>query len=129
LSGETNRHTDAAVASSLEDNERLFAEERDRLDKWAEDKVFAAEKDLDDTRSQVKALKRQARLAKTLDEQAGFQVKIRNLEKKQHRQREQIFEIEDEIDKKRDEIIAGLQKRMSQKTTNTPLFTIRWRVI
>lgn len=129
LIGETNRHADAAIASSMEDNERLFAEERDRLDKWAEDKVFAAEKDLSDTRTQIKALRRQARLAKTLDEQNDFQAKIRNLEKKQRRQREQIFEIEDEIDGKRDELIAGLQKRLSQKTINNPLFTIRWRVI
>lgn len=126
---ETNLHTDAAIACSLEDNNRLFVEERERLEKWAEDMVLAAEKDLADTRAQIKAVRRQARLAATLDEQGGFQTKIRNLEKKQRRQREQIFEIEDQIDEKRDKLIDGLQKRLSQQTANTPLFTIRWRVV
>ena len=126
---ETNLHADAAIACSLEENNRLFVEERERLEKWAEDMVFAAEKDLSDTRAQIKAVRRQARLATTLDEQNEFQTKLRNLEKKQRRQREQIFEIEDQIDEKRDKLIAGLQQRLSQKTITKPLFTIQWRVV
>ena len=49
--------------------------------------------------------------------------------RKQRRQRQQIFEIEDQISEKRDKLIDGLQRRMSQKTKTTPLFTIQWRVV
>ena len=126
---ETNVHADAAVACSLEDNNRLFSEERERLEKWAEDMVFAAEKELADTKAQIKAIRRQSRLATTLDEQNDLQVKLTSLEKKQRKQRQQIFEVEDQISEKRDKLIDGLQKRMSQKTKITSLFTIQWRVV
>lgn len=126
---ETNVHADAAVACSLEDNNRLFSEERERLEKWAEDMVFAAEKELADTKAQIKAIRRQSRLATTLDEQNDLQVKLTSLEKKQRKQRQQIFQVEDQIAEKRDKLIDGLQKRMSQKTKITSLFTIQWRVV
>ncbi len=117
------------MACSLEGNNRLFSEERERLEKWAEDMVFAAEKDLADTKAQIKAVRRQARLAATLDVQNELQQKLQELERKQRRQRQQIFDIEDQIAEKRDKLIDGLQKRMSQKTATTPLFTIRWAVV
>lgn len=125
---ETKLHADAAVALSLEENNRLFSEERERLEKWAEDMVFAAEKELADTKAQIKAVRRQARLAATLDDQNELQQKLQELERKQRRQRQQIFDIEDQIAEKRDRLIDGLQKRMCQKTATTPLFTIRWEV-
>jgi SNF2-related domain/Helicase conserved C-terminal domain len=129
LGVESNLHADAAVAVSLEENNRLFGEERERLERWADDMVVAAEKDLADTKNQIKALRRQSRLATNLDEQEGLQDKIKELEKKQRKQRQQIFEIEDQIAEKRDKLIDGLQKRMRQKTAAKHLFTIRWKVI
>lgn len=129
LTVESKLHADAVAACSLEDNNTLFHEERERLEKWAEDMVVAAEKDLADTKAQIKAVRRQSRLATTLDEQNQLQQKLRDLEKKQRRQRQQIFEIEDEIADKRDDLIAGLQKRMTQKTHSTHLFTIQWEVV
>ena len=129
LNVECNLHADAVAACSLEDNNALFHEERERLEKWAEDMVVAAEKDLADTKAQIKAVRRQSRLATTLDEQNELQEKLRDLEKKQRKQRQQIFEVEDEIADKRDDLIDGLQKRMTQKTHGTHLFTIQWEVV
>jgi predicted nucleic acid-binding Zn-ribbon protein len=91
--------------------------------------VVAAEKELADTKAQIKAVRRQSRLATTLDEQNDLQQKLTLLEKKQRKQRQQIFEVEDQIAEKRDALIVGLQKRMSQKTKTTPLFTIQWKVV
>ena len=129
LRKESGRHAEATIATSLEGNNRLFNEERERLEKWADDMIIAAEKDLTDTKAQIKASRRQSRVATTLDEQNELQQKLRDLEKKQRKQRQQIFEIEDEIAEKRDALIDGLQKRMSQKTHSSHLFTIRWEVV
>jgi len=126
---ESNIATEAAIALSLEDNNKLFAEERERLEKWAEDMVIAAEKDLADTKAQIKAIRRQSRLATTLDEQNDLQQKLASLERKQRKQRQQIFEVEDQIAEKRDALIDGLHRRMSQKTKTNSLFTIQWRVV
>lgn len=129
LKKESGRHAEATITHSLEGNSALFNEERERLEKWADDMVVAAEKDLTDTKAQVKAVRRQSRLATTLDEQNELQKKLRDLEKKQRKQRQQIFEIEDQIAEKRDTLIDGLQRRMTQKTHSTHLFTIQWEVI
>jgi predicted nuclease with TOPRIM domain len=71
----------------------------------------------------------QSRLAETLSEQKELQEKIQSLEKKQRRQCQQIFDVENEINEKRDQLIAELEKRLSQKTTSQELFTIRWSII
>lgn len=126
---ESSIATEAAIALSLEDNNKLFAEERERLEKWAEDMVVAAEKELADTKAQIKAIRRQARLATTLDEQNDLQKKLASLERKQRKQRQQIFEVEDQIAEKRDALIDGLHRRMSQKTKTNSLFTIQWQVV
>ncbi len=129
LKKEANRHAKATTASSLESNNRFFNEERERLEKWADDMVIAAEKELSDTKTQIKVVRRQARLATTLDEQHDLQQKLKALERKQRKQRQQIFDIEDEIADKRDTLIGGLEQRMSQQTKCTPLFTMQWNVI
>jgi superfamily II DNA or RNA helicase len=117
LQKEADQHAQATIGGSLEANNRVFAEERERLEKWADDMVIAAEKDLADTKAQIKGLRRQARLASTLDEQNELQQKLRELERQQRRQRQVIFEIEDGIAERRDKLIDGLQRRMAQKTT------------
>ncbi|MGB8215489.1 MAG: SNF2-related protein [Anaerolineales bacterium] len=128
LENETSRHIQAAISRSLEENNRHFNEARERLEKWADDMVIAAEKELKDTKQQINVLNRQARLATTVEEQHTLQEKIRDLEKKKRRQRQQIFDLEDEIAQKRDDLIRALERRMTQKTTHEPLFTIQWAV-
>lgn len=129
LQGDGNRHVRATINRSLEQNNRHFNEAREQLEKWAEDMVIAAEKELEDTKNQVKALNRQARQAPTMEEQRTIQAQIQELEKKKRRMRQKIFDIEDEITEKRDRLIEALESRMQQKTEVEPLFTIRWRVV
>jgi len=129
LQAEADRHARATISRSLETNNRHFQEAREKLEKWADDMVLAAEKELKDTREQIRALTRQARLATTMEEQHALQKRIQELEKHKRRQRQRIFEVEDEIMAKRDELIDRLEKRMHQRTSVEPLFTIRWTVV
>lgn len=129
LAAEAERHAQATLSRSLEQNHRHFNEARDKLEKWADDLVLSAEKALAATKDQIKALQRQARQATTLDEQHQLQEKIQKLEKQQRRQRQDIFKAEDEIIDKRDELIAALERRLAQHTTQEALFTLRWTVV
>ncbi len=70
--------------------------------------IFAAEEALRDTKMQIKSLKREARLAQSIEEQKQNQEKLKLLERQQKRQRMEIFDIEDEIADKRDELISAL---------------------
>ena len=129
LEADGQRHAQATIARNLEENNRHFSEARDQLDKWAEDMEMAAQKELDDTKRQIRDLQRRSRQAPTMEEQLGLQEEIAGLERKKRTLREKIFDIEDEIVDKRDRLVEALEKRMQQKTTSTPVFTIRWRVI
>ena len=79
LDGDSQRHVKATVSRSLEQNSTHFNEARDKLERWADDMVLSAEKALQDTKEQIKALRRQARQAVTLAEQREIQEKIHRL--------------------------------------------------
>jgi superfamily II DNA or RNA helicase len=128
LDAEAERHVKATISRSLEQNNRYFQEARERLEKWADDMVLAAERELKETKQQITALNRQSRQTSTLEEQHAIQEKIAGLERAKRRQRQRIFEVEDEVMAKRDGLISALERRMAQKTTTQALFTIHWTV-
>lgn len=128
LVANSQRAVAATIAQVLEANQRLFNEERDKLERWADDKLLAAEEALKNTKARIAQLKRDARKAATLQEQDGIQRELSELERKQRRLRQEIFAVEDEIIAKRDELIASLQQRLQEKTSNETLFSIRWQV-
>ena len=129
LLANSQRTVVATVAQVLEANQRLFNEERDKLERWADDKLLAAEEALKNTKARIAQLKRDARKAVTLQEQDGIQRELSELERKQRRLRQDIFAVEDEIIAKRDELIASLQQRLQEKTSHETLFSLRWQVI
>ncbi len=128
LSAESQRHADANVSRSLENNNQHFQQAREKLERWADDMVLATEQALHDTKEKIKLREREARQATTIDEQHRIQNEIQQLENVKRRQRQDIFKAEDEIMDKRDALIGALEKRLSQRTTTEELFTIRWSV-
>ena len=129
LTADSTRHAEATISRSLEANNKHFHEAREKLERWAEDMVLAAEEALEDTKEKIKVCERQARQATTLDEQHAFQEKLRALQKQKRKQRQEIFKVEDEIMEKRDGLIDALERRLAQTTASEPLFTIRWNVV
>ena len=128
LDNESQRHAQATISRALEQNNAHFNEAREKLERWADDRVLSAEKALLDTKEQIKAVRRQARQAVTLAEQREIQEKIGKLELQQRRQRREIFTAEDQIIEKRDQLIDSLERRLAQRTETETLFTIRWAV-
>jgi hypothetical protein len=120
------RQIDAALTKALEENNTYFQAERDRLDQWAEDQLLSAEQALQDTKARLKDGKRRARAATTVEDQAAVQDEIRALESQQRSQRREIFDVEDEIEAKRDALIAALERRLNQRSHSVRLFRIRW---
>jgi hypothetical protein len=128
LRGNARRQLDAALSRALEQNDKFFQQERDKLDAWAEDRIFAAEQALQDTKLRLMSLKRQARLAQSMDEAKRLLDETRKVESEQRRQRQEIFAVEDEIEARRDALIAALEKRLHRASHTRHLFTIRWEV-
>jgi len=128
LDADTQQYVRATLNRSIEANNRHFNEARGQLDQWAEEMELASQKELDDTKNQIRTLNRQARQAETMQASREIQEKVRSLETHKRRLRQKIFDVEDEIAAKRDQLIDALEQRMQHKTNITPLFTIRWRV-
>ena len=83
-----------------------------RLEKWADDQVHGVERELQQTKEQIKDLELQARQATTLQDQSDLQLRIAELEKKKRRQRQQVFDTEDVIKDRRDALISARQRRL-----------------
>ncbi len=118
----------AKLNQALEENNKYFEQAREKLEAWAEDQILSSEKSLEDTKLKIRDAKRQSRQAQSLEEQKEWQIKIKKLEKQKRNQRREIFDVEDAIEEKRDELIAGLEKRLMQKTSTHHLFLIRWHI-
>lgn len=122
------RQVEAKLAEAMDANNQYFQSERDKLERWADDKILSAEQALSDTKVKIRSLKNESRHAISIEEQQQYQKLIREAERKQRRQRQQIFDVEDEIIEKRDELIFALEKRLKQRTETKELFTVRWHV-
>jgi hypothetical protein len=129
IGAEEKQRQSAALNRIMEQNNQFFREEHARIDKWADDMIFAAEKELKDIREQIKAIGRQVRLAESIEEQANLQQKELDLTKKRRKLRNQLDDIEDEIEQKARHMKDQLQTRLQQKVTTDDLFTIRWSVV
>jgi len=128
LQAEADQHAHATLQCSMEQNDRYSQEEQERLDRWAQDQDVAAEQAIKETKAQIRALERQARQATTVEEKRSLEEKVAQLEEKKHRQRHELFDVEDAVREKRRQLIEALRRRMEQKTTRQELFRVRWRV-
>ena len=129
LQAEAQRHAQSTLARDLEVNNAHFQQARERLDRWADDMVLAAEKNLTSTKEQLRAAQREARLASSLAEQHIAQEKVLKLQRQQRRLRQEIFQVEDDIDARRVALIERLSQRMTQQVRTEQLFTIAWEVV
>lgn len=125
---EAQRHAQATVALALETNNAHFIDARDKLDRWADDMELAAEQALKNTKEQIKVAQREARHATTLAEQHAIQERITKLERQQRKQRQEIFQVTDDIQDKREKLVELLMQRMAQKVHTEHLFTLLWEV-
>lgn len=112
-----------------EKNKIYFVEESEKLGKWAEDIITAAEVEIKKTKLRIRELNRLLRSASSPNEILEAQKDLQELESKKRKQRQRVFDIEDEIEKKRDEIIGQLEIRMKQLISQTELFTIKWKLL
>lgn len=103
--------------------------ETEKLTKWAEDRMNAAELAIKETKAKIKELNREAQ--KTIDpsSQLKIQEQLQEESRKQKKQRQEIFIVEDEIAEMRDKMIVDIQKRMKQEINKKHLFTINWKLI
>lgn len=111
-----------------EKNNQYFLSEVDKLTKWAEDQVLAAENEIKETKQRIKELNRESKTVTNPEEQLIIQRQLQELNKKQRSQRQKIFDVEDSIQEQRELMIKDIEARMKQKIKEERLFTIQWEL-
>jgi len=111
-----------------ERNARLFEAEAEKLDHWADDMKVALEREIKDLDRQIKEAKRAATLALTLEEKLAGQKQIRALESQRNAKRKSLFEAQDEIDQRRERLIADIEGKLMQKARLETVLSVRWRL-
>ena len=122
----TNQVQDALLKGISARNARFFEDELKKLDAWADDQLASAEKALKDVKKRIRDLRNAASKAADLVEQARIQSEISDLERRQRKLRQEIFDVEDRILAQRDQLVAAIRGKLHQSIQQQTLFTIRW---
>lgn len=107
-------------------NARHFDEEVLKLDRWAEDLKFGLEKEIKDLDREMKEIRRAAALAQALAEKLEAQKTLKGLDEKRRTKRRELFDAQDTIDQRRDDLIKEIEKQLGHKVSVQSLFAIRW---
>ena len=119
----------AAIQRTIsERNARFFEIEAEKLDGWADDLKVALEREIKDIDRQIKEAKRAATLALTLEEKLAGQKQIKALESQRNGKRRALFDAQDDIDRRREQLISEIEGKLNQQTSLIEVFAIRWRL-
>lgn len=109
-------------------NSNFFEIELEKLDKWGEDRRNSLRSILKDLDTEIKELKRQARLAPNLPEKLKLEKERKKLESKRDEAWREYDNAAKEIEILKDKLIDEIEKKMQQKTSLEELFLIKWIV-
>lgn len=109
-------------------NEVFFDAESDKLDRWADDLKENLEREIKNLEVEIREAKKAKRLAPDLESKIAAQKRINELEQQRNHRKRTLFDAQDEIEQKKDELIAEVESRLQQRTSRQEVFAIRWRV-
>ncbi|WP_040976724.1 SNF2-related protein [Necropsobacter massiliensis] len=121
IKGKMGEHSEIQTA--------LLKAESERLDKWAEDKKKAVQEEIKEMKQKIQEAIRDRRNATNLEQLAECEKNVRDLERKQSLLRKNIDQVEDDIEKQRDENIDKIFAQLKQNSRVEHLFRVRWEII
>jgi adenine-specific DNA-methyltransferase len=124
-----NERQETIQRSISQRNVLFFEAEADKLDGWADDLKIGLEREIKDLDRQIKEARRAAVAALSLEEKLAGQKQVKALESQRHARRRALFDAQDEIDRRRGQLIEEIEGKLQQRTTLEQLFTIRWRLV
>jgi len=110
-------------------NAGFFDTEMEKLEKWAEDIKSSLEIELKELDKEIKFRKTEAKKIPNLEEKVSAQRHIKELEKKRNTLRMNLYQAQDEVDVRKENLIEDIEARLKQKLERNELFAIRWQVV
>ena len=128
LDDEIARQQSEVLATIASRNGRFFDDETRKLDDWADDLKVALEREIKDMDRQIREARRAASRAGSLEGKLEAQRQIKALEGHRNSKRKSLFEAQDQIDGRREQIIRDIESRMTPFVTLTPVVEVAWRL-
>jgi ERCC4-related helicase len=124
----TQRTKATLLRGISERNAQFFEIEVGKLEGWADDLKLGLEREIKEMDRQIKETRRAAVAALSLEEKLEGQRKIRDLESERSEKRRSLFDAQDDVDRRRERLIADVEGKLEQRTLLKALFTIRWSI-
>lgn len=117
----------AALTVQIEErNKALLDAEIQHIEKWAEDQQLTLENELKDIKAKIKEKKRLLSRSENAQQTLTLEKELNTLTRQQKRKRAEIFDLEDEIEEKRDGMIDKVKAFIQQHITEEELFCVHW---
>lgn len=107
----------------------LFTLEMDKLDRWSDDQRLALHAELRDIEQEIRLRRNLARQISVLAEKVKEQRAITELEKRLADKRLKLHAEEDNIEKRKNEFLDTIEKKLDTRIEQNTLFRIRWKIV
>jgi hypothetical protein len=111
-----------------ERNAEFFDEEMEKLDKWADDVKKGLEIQLKQLDVDIKTFKAEARKMADLQRKVAAQRKVKEMEKKRSELRRNLFDEQDQIDQRKEDLLETIEAKMSQSVEESDVMQIEWKL-
>ena len=106
----------------------LFDNEMEKLDKRADDVKNSIELELKELDREIKTRKTETKKILKLEEKVKAQRQIKEMKKKRNELRLNLYQAQDEIDKRKENLIEEIETRIKQIIETNPLFLVKWKL-
>jgi len=107
-------------------NTRWLDQEVAKLDRWSEDLKLGLEQEIKDLDQEIRDTKRASAATSTLADKLEHQRTLKTLLAARNQKRKDLFVAQDEVEARRDTLIADIEARMTKDQKEEMLFRIRW---
>lgn len=128
LEAEIERQKILVVADLETRNLGAFTQETEKLDAWADDLKVGLERDIKELDRRIKESRTKSKGAATLADKLAAQKEQRDLEGQRDKKRRELFDRQDEIQRKRDGLIDELERQLKQEVSVSTVLTCEWEL-
>jgi ERCC4-related helicase len=126
LAAEVGNEQQRVLAELEGRNGKWLDSEIEKLDRWTEDLKFGLEQEIKDLDKDIREARREAVAAQGLQHKLEHQRRLKDLTAARNQRRKDLFIAQDEVEARREALIAEIEGKLKQKQELTSLFTIRW---